>query len=231
MLTAGERWKPARTGELAEVSAVHDRWQAPPPEREDEVAFAARMIVYVGFIVYAALFYRNIHDLPLEAKTMPMMGVIAVLGLSVMLMASDVYRAVRGGGAAKAAVPLAQQAIEQGADGPHPGDGDRTADADERSVDEPAEPSVVPAAEQTEFGGDNLIPRRVYRYAVPAAMLVAAYIYFLPIVGYVIATIVFLAVLAALLGARSVVKIAVYAIVTPFAFQWLFETLLQLRLP
>jgi hypothetical protein len=209
------------------------------------VAFASRMIVYVGFLVYAFLFYRNVADMPVEAKTMPLMAVIGVAAISLMLLVSDVYRAVRGGGTGVVAVPLAvQDAQAEAAEAEttdtgvsRSTDGAPAAGGVVERVPSEGEPAgvVAPADEEAEpeheFGGDNLDPYRVYRYAVPSAILVAAYIFFLPILGYLVATTVFLIVGALVLGSRSWVTILVYAPVTAFAFQWLFENLLKLRLP
>ena len=200
--------------------------------------FASRMIVYVGSIVFAVVFYRNVADMVVEARTMPMMGIIAVVGLASVLLISDLVRAVRAR-SLKAAIggPATADDAE-----PRPDDTDADArlDPDDVSDDPAAEIAAEIAAEsdpteqlkpQAEFGGDNLQLRRVLRFALPAAVLVGVYIYLLPIVGFVFASIGFLGVSAVLLGARSIVKVAVFAVAFPIAFQYLFEELLQLRLP
>ena len=226
---------PGTTGRRPSVTRVtHDRRQG-----EFLVEFASRMIVYVGSIVFAVVFYRNIADMVVEARTMPMMGIIAVVGLASVLLLSDLVRAVRAR-SLTAAIGGPPTEAEDAEPRSESADADSRLDPDDVSDDPAAELAAELAAEsdpteqlkpQAEFGGDNLQLRRVLRFALPAAVLVAVYIYLLPIVGFVFGSIGFLGLLAVLLGARSIIKVAVFAVTFPIAFQYLFEELLQLRLP
>jgi hypothetical protein len=91
--------------------------------------------------------------------------------------------------------------------------------------------NLTPDALKAELGGDD--PRysasTVRAFAVFAAM--AAYIWMLRPVGYIPATVVFMAVGTWIMGGRGLVRLFLYPLVYAIATYLLFDTVLGVRIP